>query len=65
MGFPLFTTAFGMALGPKQSPIRSAPGLFTLGVKRPRREADHSPPSSAEIKNAWIYTSSPQHVYIA
>jgi hypothetical protein len=27
------------------------------GVKRPEREADHSPPSSAEVKNAWSYTS--------
>jgi hypothetical protein len=25
-------------------------GLFPQGVKRPWREADHSPPSSAEIK---------------
>jgi hypothetical protein len=23
------------------------------GVKRPRREADHSPPSRAEVKNEW------------
>jgi hypothetical protein len=30
---------------------------ISLGVKRPRREADHSPPSSAEVKNAWSYTS--------
>jgi hypothetical protein len=35
------------------------PGLLSLGVKRPEREADHSPPSSAEVKNAWIYTSTP------
>jgi hypothetical protein len=27
------------------------------GVKRPGREADHSPQSSAEVKNAWRYTS--------
>jgi len=29
---------------------------LVLGVKRPVRETDHSPPSSAEIKNAWSYT---------
>jgi hypothetical protein len=29
------------------------------GVKRPGREADHPPPSSAEVKNAWSYTSIP------
>jgi hypothetical protein len=34
-------------------------GALSLGVKRPGREADHSPPSSAEAKNAWTYTSTP------
>jgi hypothetical protein len=28
-------------------------------VKRPGREADHSPTSSAEVKNVWSYTSTP------
>jgi hypothetical protein len=31
----------------------------SLEVKRTGREADHSPPSSAEVKNAWSYTSTP------
>jgi hypothetical protein len=34
------------------------------GVKRPGREANHSPPSSAEFKNAWSYTSTPQYVFM-
>jgi hypothetical protein len=29
------------------------------GVKRPGREVDHSPPTSADIKKMWIYTSTP------
>jgi hypothetical protein len=29
------------------------------------READHSPSSNAEVKNAWCYTSIPRHVYMA
>jgi hypothetical protein len=29
------------------------------------READHSPPSSAEVKNAWSYTSTPQYAFMA
>jgi hypothetical protein len=45
-----------MALGPTQSPIHWVPGALSLGVKRPGREADHSSPSSAEVKNAWTYT---------
>jgi hypothetical protein len=32
---------------------------LSLGVKRPGREADHSPPSSTDVKNAWSYTSIP------
>jgi hypothetical protein len=38
------------ALGPTQPPIQREPGALSLGVKRPGREADHSPPSSAEVK---------------
>ena len=29
------------------------------GSKGPRREADHSPPSNAAIKNTWSNTSTP------
>jgi hypothetical protein len=28
------------------------PGVISLGVKLPGREADHAPPSAAEVKNA-------------
>jgi hypothetical protein len=34
-------------------------GALSLGVKPPGREADHSPPSNAEVKNVWSYTSIP------
>jgi hypothetical protein len=53
------------ALGPTQPPIRWLPRSLSLGVKRPGREADNSPPSSAEIKTAWSYTSTPQYVFMA
>jgi len=33
-------------------------GAF-LEVKRPEREADHSPPSSVEVQNEWSYNSTP------
>jgi hypothetical protein len=42
-----------------QTPTQWVPGTLSLGVKQPGREADHSPPSSAEVKNAWSYTSTP------
>jgi hypothetical protein len=35
------------------------PEALFLGVKRPGREANHSSSSSADIKNAWSYTSAP------
>jgi hypothetical protein len=56
----LFTTASRPALGPTQPPIQWVPGALSLGVKRPGREADHSPPSSAEVKE-WVelYLHSP------
>jgi hypothetical protein len=40
------------ALGPTQPPIQWVPWAISPGVKRPGREADHSPPSSAEVKNS-------------
>jgi hypothetical protein len=35
------------------------------GVKRPGREADHSPPYNAEVKKMWSYTSTSQYAFIA
>ena len=37
---------------------------FLPGVKRPGHEVEHSSPTSAEIKNAWVYTSTPLHVFL-
>jgi hypothetical protein len=65
LGIFLFTTASRTALGFTQPPIQWVPGVLSLGVKRPGREADHSHPSSAEVKNAWSYTSTPQYVFLA
>jgi hypothetical protein len=41
------------------TPIQWVPGALSVGVKRPVREAEHTPPSSGEVKNAWKYTSTP------
>jgi hypothetical protein len=59
LGILLLTTASSTALGPTQPPIQWVPGALSLEVKRPGREAHHSPPSSAEVKNAWRYISTP------
>jgi hypothetical protein len=34
------------------------------GINWSGREADHSPPSSAEVKDAWSYTSTPQYFFM-
>jgi hypothetical protein len=60
LGIFLFTTASRTTVGPTQPPIQWVPGALSLGVKRSGREADHSPPSSAEVKEfVEIYVHSP------
>jgi hypothetical protein len=43
--------------GPNQFSVQWVPESLTLGVKRPGLEANHSPPSGAEVKNACNHTS--------
>jgi hypothetical protein len=59
----LFTTVSRTALGPIQSHIQWVPTALSPGVKLPGRDANHSLPSSAEVKNAWSYNSTPQYVF--
>jgi hypothetical protein len=60
LGIFLFTTASRTALGPTQPPIQWVRGALFLGIKRPGREADNSPPSSAEVKECvQLYLHSP------
>jgi hypothetical protein len=59
LGIFLLTAVSRTALGPTQPPIQWVPGTLSLGVKRPRREADYSPPCSVDVENAWSYTSTP------
>jgi hypothetical protein len=45
----------------------SHPASYPVGTRGsfPGGEADHLPPSSAEVKNAWSYTSTPQYAFMA
>jgi hypothetical protein len=47
----LYSTVSRPAVGPTQSLIQKVPGALSPGVKLLGREADHSTPSSAEVKN--------------
>jgi hypothetical protein len=46
------------ALRHTQPPTQWVPGALSPEVKRQGRDADHSPPPSAEVKKMWIYISS-------
>jgi hypothetical protein len=39
-------------------------GALSPGVRRPGREADQSPPASAEVKKTWVYISTPPYVFM-
>jgi hypothetical protein len=58
-GLGIFSTASRPALWPTQPPTQWVSGALSLGVKRQGSEVDHSPPSRAEVKNAWSYNSTP------
>ena len=45
--------------------IKGFRGLRPRGVKRQGHELEHSSPSSAEVKNKWIYTSTLSYAFIA
>jgi len=45
-------------------PIPWVLAALSPGVKRPGREANYLPPSSAEVKNARSYTSISQYVFM-
>jgi hypothetical protein len=49
---------FRTSMGFVQSPVQWEVEFFP-GVKRPRRDVDHSPLSTAEVKKEWSYTSAP------
>jgi hypothetical protein len=49
--FFLYSIASTLALEPIQPPIQWVPAALSLGLKWHGREADHSPPSRAEVNN--------------
>jgi hypothetical protein len=55
-----FSISSRPTLGSTQRPIKWVPG-----AKRQGLETDHSPPTSAEVKKMWIYTSTPLYVFMA
>jgi hypothetical protein len=60
-----FSMSSRLDMGSTQHPIQWVPGALSPGVKRLELEADHSPPTSVEVKKMWIYTSNPPHAFMA
>jgi hypothetical protein len=53
-----------MALRPTQPPIQWVRGALSLGVKQPRREADHSPPFPQYASMAWCSVKAQGQFYL-
>jgi hypothetical protein len=68
---PVWLRTFSYPRRPERlwgSPIllpNGCPGAVSSSVKRQRREADHSPPTSAEVNKMWIYTAISPYVFMA
>jgi hypothetical protein len=61
----LLSTPSTPALGPTQPPIKWVrEGALSPGVKQPVSEGDYPPPTTSELKNTWIYTSTPPYVFM-
>jgi hypothetical protein len=52
-------------MGPTQPPVQWVQEVLSLGVKLSGREADNSRPTSAEVKETWVYKSTSLYAIVA
>jgi hypothetical protein len=62
--FFVFSAASRPVLGASQSHTEWVPGDISLGVKRQKHEADHSPPCSEKVRNSKLYLQKPS-IYLS
>jgi hypothetical protein len=64
---PIISLVYIVQTGPEAQPASYS--IVTGGcfpeVKLQGREADHSIPTSADVKKTWIYTSAPPYAFMA
>jgi hypothetical protein len=48
-----------------QPSVQRVLGDLSPGVKRLEREADRPPPTGAEVKKTWVYTSTHTYAFMA
>jgi hypothetical protein len=58
-GIFLLANTSRSAMGPIKPPIQWVPWVLYTGIITPGCEGDNLPSSSAEVKNAWTWNSSP------
>jgi hypothetical protein len=61
---PDFSPLYVIQTGLGAHPASNSMGTLSPWIKRLGSEADHSPPTSAEVKKMWIYTSTPPYVFM-
>jgi hypothetical protein len=61
----IFSPVSRPALGPTKPPVQRVPGAHSPRVKWPGCEADHSSPTSVEVKMPCIYMFTPPHIFMA
>ena len=50
--------------GSGTQPALYSKGFFCEEFQKPRHEANHSPPSTSEVKNEWSYASTPPYAFM-
>jgi hypothetical protein len=63
LGSRIFTSSYRIGAHPA-SYLMGTGGFFPRWIERQEREADHSLQTSAEVKETWIYTSTPPYVFM-
>jgi len=59
-----FTKTSRLALGCTQLPFQWLLEALSPGIKWPGHEVNHSPASSARVKNGWNYTFMPINTFM-
>jgi hypothetical protein len=60
----LLSTVSRLPLWPTQPSVQCVLGTLSSGVKWLGCETDHSLPTSAEVKNMLIYTTTPPYIFM-
>jgi hypothetical protein len=61
----LFSVTSRLVLSSTQHHIQWVLEGFPQEVKQPGCAVDHSPPSTAEVMNTWLYASTPLYIFIS